>query len=282
VTVTRDGQIKSTSTLTRNQWHGSSSVDYKDGVLMFADYASNAPMGKGEQARYSSGVFRSVDAGATWAKVHECSGNEIRHFHTVRADPFKPRTWYLTSGDLAQEVKVWISSDDGLTWQELALSGKRQRFRMTDMAFAEDGIFWGSDDTLGAASGMDPNLPRQERSGARVFFARRGSFGEPVELGYTGQPVRSIVDVGPAWFVITQGSIYPWLTRPGVFLLSKEEPRRFVHLFDVDNYSDVTTGFTFSCASRKAKDGIFFTVRRKDDVFKDHPSNLLKWSVRFD
>lgn len=282
LTVTAEGGVASRSSPTPHQWHGSSSIDYRDGVLMFADYAPNPPKLHGvDQDRCDSGVFRSTDGGTSWTKVFTRSGRDVRHFHTVRCDPFVPGTWYLTSGDLPAEVKVWVSRDDGLSWYEEELTEPTSRFRMTDMLFTEEGIIWGSDDTLGVAQRMDDALPRASRTGARVFFARRDNLKEPIELGYTGQPVRNIVDVGPCWLVITQGSIYSWFTRPRVFLLTKEEPRRFMHLFDVDNHSDSSTGFTFSSCSRKAKDGVFFSVRGKDDVFRNHPSNILKWSIKF-
>lgn len=285
VTLARDGTTRSAIAPSTNQWHGSSSVDFQDGVLLFCDYALNAPKGGtagGE--RYPSAVFRSVDAGGSWSKVLECSGEEIRHFHTVRADPFGAGTWYLTSGDLPSETNIFVSHDHGLSWRpsfEPSKDGSMARFRMTDMAFTRQGLIWGSDDILGSSKEMNPDLPLAGRTGARMFFAPREDIGQPVEIGYLGQPVRSIVDLGACWLVITQGSLYQVFTRPAVFLLTKREPYTVQHLFDVDNYSDLVTGFTYSCASRSARDGVFFTVRGAKDVF-DAPSNLLKWCVRFD
>lgn len=284
VTVDNRGKVVSAITPSQNQWHGSSSIDFHDGVLIFADYALNLPIGKASHAeRYPSAVFRSIDFGASFVKSFECPGTAVRHFHTVRADPFLPGTWYLTSGDLPHETNVWISSDNGITWHEALLgleSAMRAQFRLTDMVFFEKGIIWGSDDILGSSKNMSNDLPVSMRSGARLFFAERNKINEPVEIGYIGQPIRSIVDLGLCWFVITQGSFYESLTRPRVFLLTKEKPFRVIHLFDVDNHSDLVTGFTYSCSSRAAKDGIFFTVRGPNDVFID-PLIILKWSVIF-
>ena len=81
--------------------------------------------------------------------------------------------------------------------------------------------------------------------------------------------------------MLTQGTIHAHFTRPRVFLVPKGDPTRMVHLFDVENFAGVTTGFTYSLASRVAKDGVFFTFRGGRDVFDGGPS-LLKWRVRFD
>ena len=57
----------------------------------------------------------------------------------------------------------------------------------------------------------------------------------------------------------------------------------FVHLFDLDSFPSEkrAVGFTFSRASRAAKDGVFFSYRSDEDVFHgDH--NLLEWRVRLE
>ena len=284
VTLASDGTIRTATAPSVNQWHGSSSVDFRDGVLLFCDYALNAPRGSStDDERFPSAVWRSVDFGGSWKKVLECSGEEIRHFHTVRADPFASGTWYLTSGDLPSEINIFVSHDHGQSWRrqfEPSGDASMARFRMTDMAFTAEGMIWGSDDILGSPTKMNHDLPLAGRSGARMFFAPRNDIGRPIDIGYLGQAVRSIVDLGVCWLVITQGSIYQTFTRPAVFLLTKQKPYAVQHLFDVDNYSDLVTGFTYSCASRAAKDGTFFTVRGAKDVF-DAPFNILKWRVRF-
>ena len=56
-----NGKIYTKSTLGASSWHGSSSVDFRDGTLIFADYAINKPRTHGVQDRFDSNVFRSVD-----------------------------------------------------------------------------------------------------------------------------------------------------------------------------------------------------------------------------
>ncbi len=286
LTLEHSGTVKGVSQTSVHQWHGSSSVDYSNGVLIFADYALNPPGGqKVGGARYHSAVFRSVDQGESWVKTFERSGEEIRHFHTVRSDPFCAGRWYLTSGDLPRETKIFVSADDGATWSEdcdpSRSNSPASRFRLTDLAFTKEGLIWGSDDILGSPRDLDPDLSLAKRSGARVFFGERNQLHLATEIGYVAQPVRSIVDLGTCWLLITQGSIFQYYTRPRVFLLSKDVPYSICHLLDLDNYSDVVTGFTYSCASRVAKDGTFFSVRGGKDVF-DASANILKWVVSFD
>jgi len=68
---------------------------------------------------------------------------------------------------------------------------------------------------------------------------------------------------------------------PGVFLMPKKAALpQLVHLFDVDVHSQVRTGFTYSRASRAAKDGTFFTYRGGTDAFPAG-HKILRWDVTF-
>ena len=267
-------------------WHGTSSIDECAGVIKYSDYQVN-PM-KPSADRSSSHVYRSVDNGKTWSVVFEKGGVAIRHFHLLRADPFRAHTWWLSSGDLPSECMIWRSDNDGDSWSvvtgdaEGVTVGSRQYprelFRTTDLAFTENSVIWGTDDILGTMDYLNPSIPDEKRTGARVFRAELDNFMQPQEVGYCGQPVRSIVDCSDAWMVLTQGGIMPFLDKPSVLILAKSG--ELIHLFDVEKIANVTTGFTYSCASRKSKDGTFFSVRGKSDVF-DHPHYMLRWNVEF-
>lgn len=86
----------------------------------------------------------------------------------------------------------------------------------------------------------------------------------------------------PAYIVATQAKGTLGF-RPQVLLLWKREPFTFTPLFTVDNFRTISpaTGFTYSIASRAAKDGVFFTYRAATDAFPSG-AGILRWRVLFD
>jgi hypothetical protein len=195
----------------------------------------------------------------------------------------------LTSGDESYESRIWVSTNDGDSWRDVSLPDSetvvvdgvpypRTVFRLTDLVWDGETAVWGT----------DHYLPRrkQEPRGARVLQ----SIALPLAPGLVATvrwPIRSIVDVGDYLFFLSQGPNDLGATaaerRPGVFLMPKQPPPsapRLVHLFDVEAYSAVPTGFTYSKASRSAHDGVFFTSRAGTDVFP-FGHKLLRWEVTF-
>jgi hypothetical protein len=285
-----------------SHWHGSRSADEAGGVVMFADYPSNKNKSEVDIADPNaldkhdvrvSKVYRSLDGGRNWTKVFSQSRQEIRHFHTLIADPFVPRTWWLSSGDNARECHVWLSADDGDSWREVSNSSlavdlhPRARnsvqsvFRHTDMWIGEHEICWGTDDWLGGCRFYDdPIVPVGRRVGSRMYRAEKKYPLSPKLIGHVGNPVRSIIDIGPACIGITEAK-QNVLTRPQVFLFSKHAPDLLAELFTVDVFKSGGTGFTFSRASRATCDDTFFTFRSRYDLV-DAPTRIARWHVAFD
>ena len=158
---------------------------------------------------------------------------------------------------------------------------KRSIHRYTDLHFDGGHLIWGTDDSLGDLSLETKTLGDEIRPGARMYRAtlRDGKL-MPEELGWVGPPVRSMVDTGSAWIVLTEAKKAIYSLRPRVFLLFKDEPHRVHHLFDIENFSGEETGFTYSVASRFARNGVFFTNRSGRDGF---PSGIaaLRWEISF-
>ncbi len=278
-------------------WHGSRSVDEAGGVVMFAHYPANVgkhgiDLGDPELvAKHdirTPKVYRSMDAGRTWSVVFSRSPKDIRHFHTLIADPFVPGTWWLSSGDQFDECHIWLSPDNGETWAEVSqknpgvelhpsMAGRSQAvFRHTDMWVGEHEVSWGSDDWLGGASNYgDPNVP--VRAGSRMYRATKSYPLVPKLVGFVGNPVRSIIDVGAA-FIITTEAKQEILPRPQVFVVSKQAPNLLTELFTIDVVDGSRTGFTFSRASRAACDGTFFTYRGNHDL-ANSPTRILRWQI---
>lgn len=286
-------------------WHGSRSIDEAGGTIIYAEYPTNAArpiLPSGEPGPAPSGLaplrdsclLRSTDGGRSWRTVLRHGWQTIRHFHTVAADPWRGGRWWASSGDGPHQCRVWESLDDGVSWDQLPVElpvdelhpsleqTAQSILRHTDVVVRETDLIWGSDDLLGEAHLGDAAVEVERRAGARLFTSPKERPWKPRSIGYVGDAVRSLVDVGPGYLVLTQAKGALGF-RPRVFLLWKQEPFGLTPLFTVDNFrgSSPATGFTYSRASREAKDGVFFTHRSAADVF-DGGAGMLRWRVLFD
>jgi hypothetical protein len=253
------------ATTGRNQWHGTHSIDEANGTIIYGEYPANFAkfrFEKNEAARRgyvdqglvtSSSLFRSRDRGQSWETVLTCSPDEIRHFHTVIADPYKAGRWWASSGDLPRECEVWRSEDDGTSWTKMTNSAvdvalhpkfgfRRQSVhRCTAMVATQDQLIWGVDDWLGSPKDYaDGDVAYGHRVGARLCVSPRTKPLQPRVIGFCGNPVRSIIDVGEAYVVTTQATDRSVGLRPEVFLCSKKEPFQVQSLFTVDNFGEST------------------------------------------
>lgn len=269
-----------------HRWHGCRAVDMSGGTIMYAEYPSNIPVKKRRPS--SARVFRSRDRGRSWQCVFEQTGEQIRHFHFLQARPGVPKEWWLTSGDLSHESRIWRSMDDGETWNDLTatiavpmnIDGRafeRGVFRLTDLDWRDGQIVWGTDDLL-----VDANPP-----GARIFRSKIGPQLSPELVGAGRWPFRNVVDIGDFWLFISQSSKQPDAPprdrKPGVYLLPKDRSSGgLAHLFDLDSYpTREKPGFTFSKASRAAVNGVFFSFRSGESVFPTG-HQILEWHVQID
>ena len=284
-------------------WQGTRAIDELDGTLIFAEYPENlikysaeyiAAPEKFTHLAEDSRVFRSRDGGRTWTCVFSKTAAEIRHFHTVIADPWAPGHWWISSGDAVSECRVWRSTDDGISWTEATGDAsaptpgpaggelKQALYRHTDAQILENALIWGSDDYLapGEYKAYVDAPPGMAQTGSRVFSSPKTSPLVPTALGFVGNPIRSIIDVGPGYLIVSEAKNLSHWSRPQVCLLSKTEPYLLTEIATIDNFTDRGTGMTFSRASRAAKNGTFFSFRNGYDVFAEG-SRILKWEVDF-
>ena len=297
----KSGTLLGMQTPGQSHWHGSRTIDQSGDTIMYAEYPNNRMkyrLPEGDQiveADYDlrvPTVYRSRDDGQTWNKVFEVSWTEIRHFHTIAADPFLPKTWWLSSGDKPDECRVWRSDDDGDSWRDVSLNTPefdcyprikdttKSAYRYTDIWIGEDRMIWGADDWLGGEKAIkDPDVPASNRAGSRMFMTPKSEQLTLSDTGYVGSPVRSIIDVGEALIITTEAK-RDAIKEPQIMLMSKKDPNLMVQLGSVPVADGNATGFTFSRASRAAKDGVFFTFRSKFD-FVEHPTRMMQWKIDF-
>jgi hypothetical protein len=276
------GDVLAANRIAGSPWHSCRAVDLQGTTLMFAEY----PFEWGD-ARQSCRVFRSRDRGRSWQIVF--TTDEVRHFHFLQARPGRPGEWWLTSGDAAHEARIWVSTDDGDSWRDVShpefdtvriddAPYPRTVFRLTDLVWNGQTAIWGTDHYL-------PRRNREPR-GARMLKST-GMPLEPALVATVRWPIRSIVEMDDFYVFLSQGPNDPGAPpaerRPGVFLMPKQPPPSgpaVVHLFDVEVHSAVPTGFTYSKASRAARNGVFFTSRSGTDVFP-FGHKLLRWEMTF-
>lgn len=142
--------------LSNNSFEIFRSPDKTKRVAIFGEYGTTM-----DGTTYS--LWRTTNGGATWAKVLEIVGDdntsgtmvrgEIRHWHTVKADPHTGHVW-AAAGDTDAQCKIYRSTDGGENW-EIMFSGS-QRERTCGFVFEEDCIYYGMD----AKHGTDPNFTR--------------------------------------------------------------------------------------------------------------------------
>jgi hypothetical protein len=287
-----DGTVLQRTSIDGPRWHGPRAIDVSGNTLMYAEYPENDASTKdGSSPHRPSRIWRSRDFGRSWEVVRE--ERHVRHFHFLQARPGKPGEWWLTSGDTDAESRIWKSTDDGDTWTDQTErfgatveigpeAYSRRIFRLTDLTWDGDAIIWGSDDVLRhrPRTGQPP-----ARIGSRLFRGNPATGAAPEILGWCGPEVRNLIAVGDHHVVTTQSSHHIENDAPRAYLLSgRSAPsgERLCHLFDVERPAQARTGFTYSRASRRAKDGVFFTFRGARDVFADAPHRILEWRVRFD
>ncbi len=272
-------------------WHATAAVDQAGDTIMFAEYTMNDDMQR-EHGRPAA-VWRSRDDGAHWEKVFAVGFPGLRHFHTCAADPYRARTWLIGSGDLPEQCRAWQSTDDGDSWHEVTRMGiapdlppslqpsSQALHRFTDVRFDADWIWWATDDVFAnmhdVAAGR-AQLPAE--AGARLVRSRRGAPLAPEVLGSLKTPARNIIDVGCGFIVLSEAKFAAMGFAPAVFFVAKDDPMRPRHLFDIANTRQAATGFTYSTASRKAKDGIFFCRKAAGD-FADLRPYILRWKLAF-
>ena len=87
-------------------------------------------------------LFRSTDDGRSFAPVYSTA--DVRHFHTVEADPYVPHRIWVTAGDGATQARIGYSDDSGQSFRWIG-PGKYPANRAVGLMFTRDAVYWGAD-----------------------------------------------------------------------------------------------------------------------------------------
>lgn len=119
--------------------------------LFYGEYRNNAE-------RSPVSVWQSLDSGTTWRPAW--TFNNIRHIHGVFYDPYTKSIW-VTTGDADTESGIWVTYDEFVHLDLVA--GGAQRFRVIQLLFTSQFIYFGSDDLI-----EENHIYRMERKTGKI------------------------------------------------------------------------------------------------------------------
>ncbi len=247
-------------------WHGSWSIAENNNIIMYAEYASKAD---------TVFVWWSKDSGYTWKKVFfqksRLSPNpQIRHFHTIQNDPYFPGNWYLSSGDYADESRIWLSRNDGSDWKEVTDphpdgTASQSVHRFTSLYFDSSYIYWGTDDRMDGKA----KFVRAERS-------------EPLKvevLSNMGNLVKSLVSTPFGLIFISEQKTLSNGKLRNLTIQISSDKKTIQQLASIPSSDGIQTGFTFSRSSiASTKNGVFFSYFDGHPIFINK-RGMLKWKI---
>ncbi len=148
-----------------------------DNTVFFGEYFQNA------QRTEPVHILESTDGGRTWHTVYEFQAGHIRHIHALQNDPYTGYNWICVGDDNEEPMVGW--SDD--TYRTINPIGQgSQIWRVCQLVFTEEAIFWGTDNGIEEVAGIyrwkrknSELLKVQEVDGA-IFFGTRLSKGTMV------------------------------------------------------------------------------------------------------
>jgi hypothetical protein len=240
-------------------WHGSWGIGQEKQTIVYAEYDIHAKYLKDEEPLPIRRVFRSADGGLSWKvvlafKSAKGPDQKIRHFHAVQPDPYRPGTWYLSSGDSIGQCHVWRSEDDAEHWTEISAGGvgaiDPRIYRFTSLQFSKEYIYWGTDDLLG-------------KEYAQAVRVRRDKPFKVELLGPIGNDKsRALVATEFGYLAISQAKDN--VSSPQVYLSLVSPEGRIEHTDPI--LCARPSSVTFSCASKQSVNGKFFTRGQKGSL----------------
>ncbi|MFH0759149.1 MAG: hypothetical protein V2B15_17815 [Bacteroidota bacterium] len=115
-----------------------------ESTVYFGEYFSNEKEGE-------VNLLRSTDDQESWQTAYHFPPGEIRHIHAVQSDPYTGKIW-LCTGDANPASRVGWTDDHFNTLHTIG-SGS-QMWRVCQLAFTEEAVYWGTDTSVGETTGI--------------------------------------------------------------------------------------------------------------------------------
>jgi len=264
-------------------WHSQNAIDENNEVLMFAEYQNfekNASLPK------EVCIYRSKDKGFTWEKVFSLSHpKEIRHWHTLKNDPFHKNIWIATSGDTSYQSRWFKSEDNGESWIEITDKNyfleefpekSQSSHRTTTFCIKKDSYYYATDDLMGSVKEYFLGFKGKRKSSSKFYKASKTNPTSLKKLSNLGIHARCMIDVGKGYIFMTEGKYVSFNSQ--VFYVSKKKLDKVYFLFNI--YANRRHSGCGSMNSKLLKDNIFYTYTA-NKTFQYSKYQTLKWQIKY-
>ncbi len=281
-TLDKNLNILAKHTICRMVWHSQNAIDENNSIIMFAEYENS----KATPPEKIS-IFRSKDFGLTWEEVFSLNHpSEMKHWHTLQKDPYRPNYWLATGGDIPEQSRWFLSKDNGDTWQEITDTNycnedfpaySLSAHRTTAIEITEDYYYFSTDDLMGGPREYFLEHKQKRQSSSKLY---RASKTEPITLEYIsniGLHGRSMIDIGHGYIIITEGKYATYNTQ--VYYTAKNNSKKVYFLFDIYGYKRHPG--TASKNSKLIHNKYFYTPITKGLFFSNPKAISLKWSLDY-
>lgn len=261
-------QIADVQKISETFWHNTG-ISEKNGIIMFAEYPYNSNT---TLIKIHPKIYRSKDFGFTWEKVFEQKYPDIKHWHTIDALE-KENCWIVTSGDLPQCCKWFLTEDNGDSWIEITdKQYLNQSIHRTVSFFEEkDNYYFSTDDILGTNRDYFTIVDGKRMASAKFCRTTKTNpikVEELCNLGFHNRAI-AILESGYLFFTETQSSL-----NMQIFYVSKKDLTKSYFLFNILG-EKITYGIGSAVLyAKKDNNGEYFYSRISGNLF---PYLTCKW-----
>lgn len=281
-TLDKNLNILAKNNICKMTWHSQDAIGENDSVVMFAEY-ENSSVEPPEKVS----IFRSKDFGLTWEEVFSLKHpSELKHWHTLQKDPYRPNHWLATGGDTPEQSRWFLSKDNGDNWQEITDTNHYNEaspayslsaHRTTAIKITKDYYYFSTDDLMGGAREYFLDYKKRRQSSSKFYRAKKT---EPIKIEYLsniGIHGRSMIDTGQGYIIITEGKYATFNTQ--VYYISKDNLKKVYFLFDI--YGNKRHPGSASKNSKLLYNRYFYTPITKGLFFDNPDAITLKWDVTY-
>lgn len=144
-------------------------INIDDSTYYFGEYFRNPERDKVR-------LYRSSEDMSYWEVAYQFQPRQVRHIHSIQKDPYSNKIWVCT-GDNDDESMIMWSDDNFNTINKIGYGN--QIWRVCQLVFTEENIFWGTDTGSENISGIyswnrqNAKLKKHLEIDGAVFFGTR-------------------------------------------------------------------------------------------------------------